>query len=67
VLRVIGPRAGALLDRRHVTHHLVDMLATASPGGLVAARALNGIAHINSSAWKLMRQIRRYAAEGKFE
>jgi hypothetical protein len=50
VLRLIGPLAGALLGGWHLAHHLVDVLATPFPGGLVAARAFNGIAHINSFA-----------------
>jgi len=37
--------AGALLGGRHGAHDLVDMLAAAAPGGLVAACAFNGVTH----------------------
>jgi len=37
--------AGALLGGRHGAHDLVDMLAAAAPGGLVAACAFDGVTH----------------------
>ena len=45
MLRRVFGVAGALLGGRHVAHDVVDVFAAATPGGLLTARALDGIAH----------------------